>query len=198
MKKSWIIIGVIVILFFVLYRMFVGGYNSMVEKEEAVSGAWSQVENVYQRRSDLIPNIVASVKGEANFEKSTLTDVINARASATRPEIKVDPSKITPESVANFQQAQDGLSSALGRLLVTVEKYPELKANKAFSDLRVELEGTENRIAVERKRFNEVVQDYNAFIRKFPRNIVASMFDFEKKGYFEATKGAEKAPEVKF
>lgn len=198
MKKSWIIIGVIVILFFVLYRMFVGGYNSMVEKEEAVSGAWSQVENVYQRRSDLIPNIVASVKGEANFEKSTLTDVINARASATRPEIKVDPSKITPESVANFQQAQDGLSSALGRLLVTVEKYPELKANKAFSDLRVELEGTENRIAVERKRFNEIVQDYNAFIRKFPRNIVASMFDFEKKGYFEATKGAEKAPEVKF
>ncbi|MES2837660.1 MAG: LemA family protein [Bacteroidota bacterium] len=198
MKKSWIIIGVIVILFFVLYRMFVGGYNSMVEKEEAVSGAWSQVENVYQRRSDLIPNIVASVKGEANFEKSTLVDVINARASATRPEIKVDPSKITPESVANFQQAQDGLSSALGRLLITVEKYPELKANKAFSDLRVELEGTENRIAVERKRFNEVVQDYNAFIRKFPKNIVASMFDFEKKGYFEATKGAEKAPEVKF
>lgn len=198
MKKSWIIIGVIVILFFVLYRMFVGGYNDMVVKEEAVSGAWSQVENVYQRRSDLIPNIVATVKGEANFEKSTLVDVINARASATRPEIKVDPSKITPESVANFQQAQDGLSSALGRLLITVEKYPELKANKAFADLRVQLEGTENRITVERMKFNEIVQDYNAFIRKFPKNIVASMFDFEKKGYFEATKGAEKAPEVKF
>lgn len=198
MKKSWIIIGVIVVLFFILYRMFVGGYNSMVEKEEAVTGSWAQVENVYQRRMDLIPNIVESVKGEANFEKSTLTDVINARASATRPEIKVDPSKITPESVANFQQAQDGLSSALGRLLITVEKYPELKANKAFADLRISLEGTENRIAVERKRFNEIVQDYNAFIRKFPKNIVANMFGFDKKGYFEAAKGAEKAPQVKF
>lgn len=198
MKKSWIIIGVLVILFFILYRMFVGGYNSMVDKEETVTSAWAQVENVYQRRMDLIPNIVESVKGEANFEKSTLTDVINARASATRPEIKVDPSKITPESVAQFQQAQDGLSSAIGRLLVTVEKYPDLKANKAFTDLRVELEGTENRIAVERKRFNEVVQDYNAFIRKFPKNIVANLFDFDKKGYFEATKGAEKAPQVKF
>ena len=147
---------------------------------------------------DLIPNIVASVKGEANFEKSTLVDVINARASATRPEIKVDPSKITPESVANFQQAQDGLSSALGRLLITVEKYPELKANKAFADLRITLEGTENRISVERKRFNEIVQDYNAFIRKFPKNIIASMFGFDKKGYFESSKGAEKAPEVVF
>lgn len=198
MKKSWIIIGVIVVLLFVIYRMLVGGYNGMVDKEEAVTSAWAQVENVYQRRMDLIPNIVASVKGEANFEKSTLVDVINARASATRPEIKVDPSKITPESVANFQKAQDGLSSALGRLLITVEKYPELKANKAFADLRVTLEGTENRISVERKRFNEIVQDYNAFIRKFPKNIIASMFGFDKKGYFEASKGAEKAPEVVF
>lgn len=198
MKKGWIIIGVIVVLFFALYRMFVSGYNGMVDKEEAVTSAWAQVENVYQRRMDLIPNIVETVKGEANFEKSTLVDVINARASATRPEIKVDPSKITPESVAQFQQAQDGLSSALGRLLITVEKYPELKANKAFADLRVTLEGTENRIAVERKRFNEIVQDYNAFIRKFPKNIVANMFGFDKKGYFQAAKGAENAPKVKF
>ncbi len=172
------------------------GYNTMVEKQENVEQHWAQVENVYQRRLDLIPNLVNTVKGAADFEKSTLTQVIEARAKATS--VNVDASKLSPEQIANFQQTQDQLSSALSRLLVSVEQYPQLRANQNFLELQAQLEGTENRISVERRNFNEAVMDYNAYIRKFPQNMIAGMFDFEKKGYFQATAGAEKAPEVKF
>ena len=168
----------------------------MVTKEEAVEAAWSQVENVYQRRADLIPNLVNVVKGAANFEKETLTGVVEARAKATQ--ITVDPKNLTPEKIQEFQAAQGELSQALGKLLMITENYPELKANQNFRDLQVQLEGTENRITQERRKFNEVVQDFNTYIRQFPRNLIAGMFGFEKKGYFEADKGAEKAPTVDF
>ncbi len=171
-------------------------YNSMVEKQEAVTSQWAQVENVYQRRADLIPNLVNSVKGAAEFEKSTLEGVIAARASATA--VKIDASKLTPENIAQFQKAQEGLSGALSRLMVVAEKYPDLKANQNFLELQSQLEGTENRIAVERMKFNDTVKDYNSYIRKFPNNMISGMFDFEKKGYFEAAAGSDKAPEVKF
>ena len=171
-------------------------YNTMIEKQEAVTAQWSQVENVYQRRADLIPNLVATVKGYADFEQETLTAVIEARAKATS--INVDPSKLDASSIQNFQAAQDGLSSALSKLMVVVERYPELKANQNFLELQSQLEGTENRIAVERKKFNETAQDYNTYIRKFPNNMIAGMFDFEKKEYFEADAGAEEAPKVEF
>ena len=172
------------------------GYNEMVSREEAISGQWAQVENVYQRRADLIPNLVNTVKGYADFEQETLTQVIEARAKATSTNISAD--NLSPESLAQFQQAQNGLGSALSRLMVVVERYPDLKANQNFRDLQAQLEGTENRIAVERKKFNDAVQGYNTYIRKFPQNLVAGWFDFEKKGYFEADEGASKAPEVKF
>lgn len=172
------------------------GYNDIVTKQEAVSGSWAQVQNAYQRRADLIPNLVETVKGAANFEKGTLEAVMAARASATQVKLNVD--QLTPEKVAQFQQAQQGLSSALARLMVVSENYPDLKANQNFRDLQAQIEGTENRISVERMKFNETVQDYNTYIQKFPTNLTAKMFDFEKKGYFEADKGAEKAPQVKF
>ncbi len=168
----------------------------MVTMEEGVTAQWSQVENVYQRRSDLIPNLVSTVKGYADFEKETLTQVIEARAKATS--VNVNPSKLDAQSLQNFQDAQSGLSSALSRLMVVVEKYPDLKANQNFLDLQAQLEGTENRITVERQKFNQSAQTYNTFIRTFPKNIFAGMFGFEKKAYFEAEKGAEKAPQVKF
>jgi len=177
--------------------LFTGcGYNKMVQMDEAVTAQWSQVENVYQRRADLIPNLVNTVKGYADFEKETLTSVIEARSKATA--VNINPEKLTPESLQQFQNAQDGLSSALGRLMVVVEKYPDLKANQNFMDLQAQLEGTENRITVERKKFNETAQGYNTYIRKFPQLIVANIFGFDKKTYFEAVAGAEKAPEVKF
>ena len=168
----------------------------MVTMQEGVTAQWSQVENVYQRRSDLIPNLVSTVKGYADFEKETLTQVIEARAKATA--VNINPQKLDAQSLQNFQNAQSGLSSALGKLMVVVEKYPELKANQGFLDLQAQLEGTENRITVERQKFNQTAQSYNTFIRTFPKNIFASMFNFEKKAYFEAEKGAEKAPQVKF
>lgn len=168
----------------------------MVELDENVSSQWAQVQNVYQRRADLIPNLVNTVKGYANFEKDVLTSVTEARAKATS--VNVDASKLTPEAIQQFQQAQGGLSSALSKLLVTVEKYPDLKANQNFLELQAQLEGTENRITIERQKFNDVTQSYNATIRKFPGNLTASMFGFEKKGYFEAEKGAEKVPTVQF
>lgn len=176
--------------------MAISAYNTMVNKDEKAAEAWSQVQNVYQRRADLVPQLVATVKGAADFEKSTLNEVISARAAATS--VTIDPSNATPEQLAAFQKAQDQLSSSLSRLLVTVERYPELKANQNFRDLQVQLEGTENRIAVERKKFNEAVMDYNKTIRTFPKNIFAGMFGFEKRAYFEAAAGADKAPEVKF
>ncbi len=172
------------------------GYNTMVQLDEQVTSQWAQVENVYQRRSDLIPNLVASVKGAAEFEKSTLTDVIAARAKATS--VTVDPTNLTPESIAQFQAAQGQVSSSLGRLLATVEAYPELKANQNFLELQSQLEGAENRITVERQKFNTVTQDYNSKIRTFPNNLTAGMFGFKTKGYFQAEAGANKAPKVEF
>lgn len=195
--KGIVSIGVILLIVLAIFGMGGCAYNGMVQKQEAVNSAWSQVENVYQRRSDLIPNLVNTVKGAANFEKETLTAVIQARASATQ--VKIDPTNLNAESMQKFEQAQSGVSSALSRLLVSVERYPELKANQNFRDLQVQLEGTENRITEERRKFNLVVQDYNTSIRAFPNNLMAGMFGFTQKAYFEAiTPGAEKAPEVSF
>jgi len=196
MKKIWIVLGVIAVLLLLAYSSVKSSYNNMVSMQEGVTAQWSQVENVYQRRSDLIPNLVNTVKGYADFEKETLTQVIEARAKATS--VNINPDKLDAQSLQNFQNAQSGLSSALSKLMVVVEKYPELKANQNFLDLQAQLEGTENRITVERQKFNQSAQAYNTFIRQFPKNIFAGMFGFEKKAYFEAEKGAEKAPEVKF
>ena len=172
------------------------GYNSMVTLDEQVQSQWAQVQNVYQRRADLVPNLVNTVKGAANFEQETLTKVIEARAKATA--VTVDPSKLSPESIQKFQAAQGELSQSLSRLLVSVERYPELKANQNFLELQSQLEGTENRITVDRQRFNEVTQEYNSKIRPFPNQLTANMVGFEKKGYFQADAGAEKAPKVQF
>ncbi len=196
MKKTWIILAVIAVILLLAYSSVKNSYNSMVSGEEAVTAQWSQVENVYQRRSDLIPNLVSTVKGYADFEKETLTQVIEARAKATA--VNINPGNLDAQSLQNFQNAQSGLSSALSKLMVVVEKYPELKANQGFLDLQAQLEGTENRITVERMKFNESAQSYNVLIRKFPKSIFAGMFGFEKKAYFEAEKGAEKVPEVTF
>lgn len=196
MKKGTIILLVVGVLLVLLMFNGCGSYNSMVSKQEAVSQGWSQVENVYQRRMDLIPNLVNTVKGVANFEQKTLTDVIQARANASS--IKVDASKLSPDQISKFQASQGELSQALGRLMVVAEQYPQLKATQNFLELQSQLEGTENRIAVERQKFNEVVMDYNSYVRKFPQVIYAGMFGFDKKGYFEASAGAEKAPEVQF
>ena len=168
----------------------------MVNREEQVTGQWAQVENVYQRRADLIPNLVNTVKGYADFEQETLTQVIEARSKATS--VNVDAGNLTPEKIAQFQQAQEGLSSALSRLMVVVERYPDLKANQNFLQLQSQLEGTENRIAVERKKFNDVTREYNTYVRNFPQNMLAGMYGFERKGYFEAEAGAEEVPEVEF
>lgn len=172
------------------------GYNSMVEKEEAVNTAWSNVENQYQRRADLIPNLVNTVKGYASHEQETLESVVNARSKATQITLNAD--ELTPEKLKAYQAAQGEVGSALSRLLAVTENYPELKANKNFQELQAQLEGTENRISVERRNFNQVTQDYNTYIRKFPNNLFAGMFGFDKKPYFEAEAGSQKAPEVKF
>lgn len=191
-KALWIVIAVIAVL--VLWMN--GVYNKMVVQDESVKTAWSQVENQYQRRSDLIPNLVNTVKGYATHEQGTLEGVVEARAKATSTTI--DPTNLNAETMQQFQEAQGALSSALSRLMVVVERYPDLKANQNFSELQAQLEGTENRISVERKRFNEVAQGYNTYIRKFPNNMLASMFDFEKMAYFSASEGADKAPVVDF
>ncbi len=199
MKKlsvGWIALLVIAGVLVIGLFWGIGAYNKMVTAEEGVAGAWSQVENVYQRRMDLIPNLVNTVKGAADFEKSTLDAVIEARSKATS--VQLDANNLSEANLAAFQKAQDGLSSALSRLMLVVERYPDLKATQNFRDLQAQLEGTENRITVERNKFNEMVKSYNAMIRKFPRNIIAGMFGFEKKGYFQAQEGAEKAPEVNF
>jgi LemA protein len=171
-------------------------YNGMVTMQESVTSQWGNVQTAYQRRSDLIPNFVNTVKGAANFEQTTLTQVIEARAKATS--VTIDPTKMTAENMQQFQAAQGQLSSAISRLMVVVEQYPQLKATQNFRDLQVELEGTENRISVERRKFNEVAQTYNIFIKRFPQTFLAGMFGFQPKPYFEAAAGAEKAPEVKF
>ncbi|MBQ5639840.1 MAG: LemA family protein [Bacteroidales bacterium] len=196
MKKGVSTIVVIAGIALVLFFWVKGVYNKMVVADEGVSAAWSQVENVYQRRADLIPNLVATVKGYAEHESSTLEGVIAARARATQ--ITVDPSELDPEDIAEFQKAQGELSSALGRLMMLQESYPELKANENFRDLQAQLEGTENRITTERMKYNESARSYNTLVRSFPNNILASMFNFEKKGYFEAQEGAETAPVVAF
>lgn len=196
MKKSLVTILVIVGVVLVLIMIGSSRYNKMVTLEEGVTAAWSQVENVYQRRADLIPNLVNTVKGYADFEQETLTQVIEARAKATGVNVNAD--QLDEASIQQFQQAQQGLSSALSRLMVVVERYPDLKANQNFMDLQSQLEGTENRIAVERRNFNTAAQQYNTQIRRFPNNLYAGIFGFDKKAYFEADQGAEKAPKVEF
>lgn len=168
----------------------------MVTAEEGVQSAWSQVENVYQRRMDLIPNLVSTVKGYASHEAETLEGIVNARSKATQ--VTVDPENLTPEELQKFNEAQGELSGALGKLLAITEAYPDLKANQNFLELQAQLEGTENRIATERKKFNEVAMGYNTLIRRFPKSIIASVFGFERKGYFEAQEGADNAPKVEF
>lgn len=172
------------------------GYNGAISKSEAVDGAWAKVQGAYQRRADLIPNIVETVKGQADFEKTTLTDIVEARAKASS--MNVNAKDLTPEKLKEFQDNQGQLSQALGRFLQIVENYPDLKANQAFKDLRIELEGCENRINTERNNFNEAVQDYNTHIKTFPNVLFSGMFGFKAKTYFEADKGSEKAPKVKF
>lgn len=193
MKKSTIILIAAVA---VAGLWLVGAYNGMVTAEEGVDTAWSQVENVYQRRADLIPNLVNTVKGYATHESETLEGVVNARAKATQ--VTVDAENLTPEQLQKFNEAQGELSSALGRLLAVAEAYPDLKANENFLELQAQLEGTENRIATERMKFNETAKEYNTLIKKFPKNIIASVFGFEKKPYFEAQEGADRAPVVQF
>jgi LemA protein len=172
------------------------GYNSMVSKDQAVKAQWANVQNSYQRRADLIPNLVNTVKGAANFEKSTLTDVINARAKATSVQLSAD--QLTPENIKKFQEAQSQVSAGLGRLLAVSENYPELKANANFQELQAQIEGTENRINVERGKFNEVTNDYNGYVKSFPNNLFAGMFGFKEKPYFEADAASQKAPTVQF
>jgi LemA protein len=196
LSTGWIVAIVIIGVLFLLTIWGVSSYNNLVTKEETVNQSWANVQNVYQRRTDLIPNLVSTVKGVANFEKSTLTAVIEARAKATS--VNINPKNLDEASLQKFQAAQDGLSSALSRLMVVVERYPELKATQNFSELQAQLEGTENRITVERRNFNEAAQAYNTYLRRFPSNIFAGMFGFQKKAYFEAQKGAENAPKVEF
>jgi LemA protein len=193
MKKSTLIILAIVA---VVVVWAISGYNGLVSKEEGVNQAWANVESAYQRRSDLIPNLVNTVKGYAEHESETLQAVTDARAKATS--LNIDPATATPEQVAAYMEAQQGVGSALGRLIAVSESYPELKANENFRDLQAQLEGTENRIKVERDRYNEAVKTFNVQIRRFPTNILASMFGFEKRSMFEAQEGAEVAPVVEF
>lgn len=196
MKKALIPILIIAVVGIFIYTKAVGTYNQFVQTEEVINGQWAEVETQYQRRADLIPNLVNTVKGYADFEQETLTEVVNARAKATS--INLDPTNLTPENIEAFQQAQDQLSGSLSRLLVTIEKYPDLKANQGFLDLQAQLEGTENRISVARRNFNQSVQSYNSNLRTFPNNIFAGWYGFATKGYFEATAGAENAPTVQF
>ena len=193
-KISLLVVGVIIV---AAVMWGISGYNKLVGLDESVNTAWSQVENQYQRRSDLIPNLVNTVKGVAKFEKETYTAVTEARAKAG--EIKMTADMLNdPQAMQKFQAAQDGLSSALSRLLVTVERYPELKANENFSQLQAQLEGTENRISVERRKFNEVVKTYNTTIKRFPMNVIANFTGFLPKQYFKGVAGSEKAPKVEF
>ena len=196
MKKGKLLWIVAIVVALGLFGWCKNTYNGMVSADEGVQSAWSQVENVYQRRADLIPNLVATVKGYAEHESGTLEAVVAARAKATQT--TVDPSQLTAENIAKFQAAQGELGSALGRLLVTVERYPDLKANQTFLELQAQLEGTENRISTERMKFNETAKSYNTLIRSFPQNIMASIFSFTPKGYFKAAEGSENAPKIEF
>jgi LemA protein len=190
--RKYIVWGVIALLVIYLISL----YNGLINMREGVNNAWANVESQYQRRADLVPNLVSTVQGAADFEKSTLQAVVDARARATS--IQVDPNKLTPEKLAEFQQAQGALSTAIGRLLAVAENYPQLKAVEAFRDLQAQLEGTENRINEARRQFNEAAQSYNAGIQRFPRVIFARLLNFQPRGYFQSEPGAEKAPKVQF
>ena len=196
MKKGYIVLIVIIVAILAIFFWFKGTYNGMVKMSEAVSAQWSNVENQYQRRIDLIPNLVNTVKGYASHEEQTLIDVVNARAQATKTQINFD--QLDEATLQKLNRTQGELSSALSRLMAISESYPDLKANQNFMELQAQLEGTENRIAVERRKFNESVRNYNADIRQFPKNIIAGMFGFTPKPYFEANEGAEQAPIVEF
>ena len=193
-KHLGLIITIVVIAIIALWG--ISSYNGLVSMDENVQNKWSTVETSYQRRSDLIPNLVSTVKGYATHERQTLESVMKARSEATQ--VKIDPSNCTPEQLAAYQKAQGNVTSALGKLLMVTERYPDLKANENFLELQSQLEGTENRISVARKDFNDAAKDYNTAIRRFPRNIIASMGGFEKRAYFHAEAGAEKAPKVEF
>lgn len=196
MNKGVIVLLAILGVFAIALMNGCSTYNSMVKKNNGVTAQWKQVENVYQRRMDLIPNLVNTVQGYADFEKSTLTDVVNARANATK--VTIDPSNMTPEQMQKFESAQGSLSSSLSRLLLVAENYPDLKANQGFTELRTELAGTENRITFERKTFNETALDYNNYIMTFPRNLWAGIFNFKERPYFTMQQGADSVPSVKF
>ena len=196
MKSKWMIPGIIIAVVVVLGMMIGGTYNSLVTNREKVTAAASDLQSQYQRRTDLVQQAIGVVKGSSNFEQETLTKLMEARAKATSVNVNADD--LTPEKLAQFQAAQTQISSGIGRLLAVVENYPDLKANQNFRDLQAQLEGTENRITVAREQFNQEVQNYNTMVRKFPKNIIAGLFGFEHKPTFEAEKGAEKAPEVKF
>ena len=196
MKKTLIIIGVILLVIVMFYAFFKNTYNTMVLNSEQVNSQWAQVENVYQRRADLIPNLVNTVKGFAKQEQEVLTGVVEARAKATS--INVNADNLTEANMQAFQKAQEGLSGALSRLMVAVERYPELKSNQNFLELQSQLEGTENRITVERMKFNETTRTYNTYIKSFPQTMLAGMFGFAEKPYFEAAQGADKVPQVEF
>jgi LemA protein len=198
MKKALLItIGIILIIILLGALIFGGVYNNLVTREENVNGAWAQVESVYQRRLDLVPNLVATVKGYAAHEKETLLNVVEARSKISQ--MSISPAMLNdPDSLAKFQEAQTQLTSALSRLLVVVERYPDLKASQNFLALQTQLEGTENRITVERKRFNEAARDFNAFRRQFPNVVVANVMGFKNKSYFQADQDAKTAPQVKF
>lgn len=196
MKKSLIVIIVLAVVVVMFYGFFKSTYNTMVLNGEQVDASWAQVQNVYQRRADLIPNLVSTVKGYAAHEQEVLTGVVEARAKATS--VNLNAENLTEANMKAFQQAQEGLSGALSRLMVVVERYPDLKANQSFLELQAQLEGTENRITVERQKFNETTRVYNTHIKSFPQNFLASMFGFSVKPYFEATAGAETAPKVEF
>lgn len=196
MKKNTIILISVIVVLVISFFWAISGYNSLVTLRENVNSQWANVESQYQRRSDLIPNLVQTVKGYATHESSTLEGVVTARAKATQ--VTIDPKNLTPEKLQEYQAAQGQVSSALGKLLMITENYPDLKANQNFLELQAQLEGTENRISVERNRFNDVAKSYDITIQRFPKSIIASLFGFKEKPYFEAEKGTEKAPSVKF
>jgi LemA protein len=194
--KKWLPLIIILIVVFGIFRWGVGLNNNMVEKQETAKTQWANVESAYQRRADLIPNLVNTVKGYAEHEKETLEGVIQARANATKTTI--DPTNVTPEQMAQFQESQNSLTGALSRLMVVVEKYPDLKANQNFLELQSQLEGTENRINVERNRYNNLAKDYNVYTKKFPATVLAGMLDFDPMMLYQAAEGSEKAPTVDF
>ncbi len=195
-SKKWITLGLVILLAIIVYSSIRGSYNTLVRLDEAVEGQWSQVENVYQRRADLIPNLVNVVRGYAEHERETFEAVIEARSKATS--VRVDPQNLDSSSLQQFEAAQDQLSSSLSRLMVVVERYPDLKASQNFRELQVQLEGTENRISNERRKFIELVREYNTSVRTFPRNIYANIFGFERKPNFESRPGSDEPPVVEF